>query len=500
MTQISKSNQPQQTDISLLDFIQKSAVIGTWEYDVKKMHVTWSDETRKIHEMPQDYKPNVEAGLLFYKEGFSRNTITKLFTNSIEKHQKFDTELQIITGNGKEKWIRSIGVPIIENNECIKVQGLFQDIDEKKKNTELIAFKEEQLRNTFENALVGMAILDLNGKWLQVNRSLCKMFGYTESELKQLSFTDLTHPEDKLLGVKAMKNMVNGTIDNFETEKRYIDKNGHTIWALLSSSIVRNDKGEPQHFVAQLNDLTSAKENKNKIEELLNTTKQQNNRLLNFAHIVSHNLRSHYGNLDMLLDIIKMDLPETTENEVFPLLGQAVQHLGDTVNNLNEVATINLKRIENMKSINLLHTVEKIISSLSGQIISSDSKYCIDIDPSINVKGVPAYLDSIILNFLTNAIKYKKPNEPAKIELEAHFEENNVILNIKDYGLGINLKLHGNKLFGMYKTFHNHKDSRGLGLFITKNQIEAIGGTIEVESEVNVGTTFSLKFNKYEEN
>ncbi|MDC0007163.1 ATP-binding protein [Winogradskyella sp.] len=103
-----------------------------------------------------------------------------------------------------------------------------------------------------------------------------------------------------------------------------------------------------------------------------------------------------------------------------------------------------------------------------------------------------------MLNFLTNAIKYKKPNEPAKVEIIATKKGHCIEMRIKDHGLGIDLEKHGDKLFGMYKTFHKHKDARGLGLFITKNQIEAIGGKIEVESAINVGTTFIIKFKNYE--
>ncbi|WP_225035038.1 PAS domain-containing sensor histidine kinase [Winogradskyella sp. SM1960] len=481
----------------LFDFIQEHASIGTWEYDPNLHTVNWSSQTKKLHGVSQDYEPTVEQGLNFYKTGDSLNLISKAFTDCIEKHKAYDVEVQIVTATGKDKWVRVIGTPIVENNECIKVQGLFQDIDEKTRTARALAYKEQLLRKTFETALVGMAILDLNGTWIDVNQSLCDMLGYSKKELKQLTFQDITHPKDVEQGRQAMKELLNGDIDNFQTEKSYIHKKGKVIPALLSTTIIKHRNEKPSHFVAQISDLSEIEKKSKKVSKLLATTENQNKRLLNFAHIVSHNLRSHYGNLDMLLDIVKMDLPETTENEIFPLIELAVDQLGETVGHLNEVATINIQKDLKTEPINVLDSLNKALSNISALILQSKTKISIHIDPQLYIEGVPAYVDSIVLNFLTNAIKYKKPNEPAKIDINFDMENDFVILKIKDYGQGIDLNKYGESLFGMYKTFHKHKDARGIGLFITKNQIEAIGGKIEVKSQVNEGTTFYIHLKKH---
>lgn len=495
---ITQAKTPDNKKVSLLDFIQKHAAIGTWEFDTELLAITWSSETKKIHQVPIDYKPNIERALSFYKKGYSLDTITKLFNNCIEKYEEYDVELQIITPSGREKWVRAIGMPIIENNKCVKVQGIFQCIDKKTKISKSLAYKEEQLRRTFETALVGMAIIDLEGNLINVNRSLCKTVGYSKDEMKSLTLLDITHPEDLKKDYKAMMGMLSGKIDHYETEKRYLSKQRQTIWVQLSTSIVRDDNGKPLHFVAQINDLTEIKKTSQKVSQLLATTENQNKRLLNFAQIVSHNLRSHYGNLDMLLDIVKMDLPETTDNEIFPLICLAVSHLGETIENLNEVAAINIQKDLKTEPLNLLENFNRANSSISALIIESKTVISVNIESDVVVKAVPAYLDSILLNFLTNAIKYKKPTENAKIEINSSIEDNFVVLKIRDYGQGIDLVKYGDKLFGMYKTFHKHEDSRGLGLFITKNQIEAIGGKIEVESKVNEGTTFYIHLKKHE--
>ncbi|MDO1501458.1 PAS domain S-box protein [Winogradskyella maritima] len=489
----------QKHDNMLLEFIQEQASIGTWHFDVLNSDLQWSSQVKKIHEVPDNYVPDVSTAINFYKKGYSRNKITQLFTESLEEFKPYDVELQIVTAKGNKRWVRAIGKPVVVNNECVKVQGLFQDIDEKTKRAEVLAIKESELRRTFNDALIGMALVDLDGNWLKVNKSICHMLGYTKKELKSMTFMDITHPDDLMKGYRAMFDMVSGKRNHFETEKRYIHKNGHIVWTLLSVSLVRKNNGKPLHFLAQVNDLTQLKNSSKKVLQLLETTEKQNKRLLNFAHIVSHNLRSHYSNLDMLLDIAQVDLPELKKHHLFTMMSDAINHLGETVENLNDVAAINMKRDIRLEPISLLDTFTSVLSSISGLILESKATVCANIDPKLKVIGIPAYLDSIMLNFLTNAVKYKKPDGIANIEVKASEADEFILIEFKDNGMGIDLERVGDKLFGMYKTFHKHEEARGLGLFITRNQIEAIGGYVKVESEVHIGTTFKVYLRKFNE-
>ena len=163
---------------------------------------------------------------------------------------------------------------------------------------------------------------------------------------------------------------------------------------------------------------------------------------------------------------------------------------------LNEVVAINTATLENLEPLNLSRYVEKAIANIWAMALKVDCLILNDIREDLQVKAIPAYLDSIILNLMTNAIKYRSQNKKPLIHLASEYRNDFVVLKIKDNGLGIDLKQHGSKLFGLYKTFHGNKDARGVGLFITKNQIEAMGGKVEVESEVEKGTTFKVFLNK----
>ena len=105
---------------------------------------------------------------------------------------------------------------------------------------------------------------------------------------------------------------------------------------------------------------------------------------------------------------------------------------------------------------------------------------------------IPAYLDSILFNLISNSIKYKRPDAAPIINISAQQTTDFVKITVSDNGLGIDLNLHKKKIFGLYKTFHKHQEARGLGLYITKNQVEAMNGKINVSSKINGGTTFTI--------
>ena len=476
----------------LLNKTNEVALIGTWEVDLIDNTISWSNVTKKIHDLEGNYSPKLETAINFYKEGPHRNKINNLYNKCVTDGEPFDEELMIVTNDNTEKWVRSIGFPVMEKGVCTRVYGVFQDIDEKNKVLKQLSNTEQKFRKTFDFAGLGMALVGMDSKWIRVNKSLCNMLGYTEEEFLELKYQALTHPEDLLDDEILLKEALSGNLDSYKIEKRFFHKNGKIIWTNLTVSVVKDDEGRPIHFVTQINDISTIKTANKKVNNLLEITKDQNNRLLNFAHIVSHNLRSHSGNLQMLLDLMEIDTPELTELETFPLLKDAVGQLDETVQNLNEVAVLNTKTELNLENLNLNSYITNAISNINSVVLDDSVSIINNVDDSFVVSAIPAYVDSIILNFLTNAIKYQSANRNPIVTINAKRKDNFVVLSVEDNGLGIDLNIHGDKLFGMYKTFHKHKDARGLGLFITKNQIEAMGGRVEVLSEVDKGTTFNI--------
>lgn len=351
---------------------------------------------------------------------------------------------------------------------------------------------EERFTRSFEHSAIGMALVSTEGKWLKVNSNLCEMTGYSEKELLRKTFQELTHPEDLSSDMAFVQQLLKRDINDYQIEKRYFHKKGHIVWALLSVSLVRDRFGYPVHFVSHIEDITARKEAELQLRHTNELVSEQNNRLVNFAHIVSHNLRAHSGNFEMLLYMIEEAKSEEEKNELMLHLKKVSSLLSETIVHLNDVVSIQ-SNIGKLKiPLNLKEYIDNTLNVLAAEITLHQAQFKLDVPTDVTVDFNPAYLESVLLNLVSNAIKYRHPNRVPVIDISFRIENGEKTLSIADNGKGLNLERYGEKLFGMYNTFHGNKDAKGIGLFIAKSQIESMGGRIEVKSEVNKGAMFKI--------
>ncbi|MNE40968.1 Alkaline phosphatase synthesis sensor protein PhoR [compost metagenome] len=222
---------------------------------------------------------------------------------------------------------------------------------------------------------------------------------------------------------------------------------------------------------------------------------QQNSRLLNFSHIVSHNLNTQAGNIKSILDLMDYDANLVGNSEMLSHLRTVSDDLNDTIANLTQLVAIQSDLNIDVKSLQLNRYVKKIIGIISTCNDASKVTIINSVSDDAVIHFNPAYLESVLLNFTTNAVKYSHPERHPIIEFSFSIENGSKVLSIADNGLGIDLDRHGEMLFGLYKTFHKHQDAQGIGLYITKNQIEAMKGKVTVNSKVGEGTVFKIIFN-----
>lgn len=238
--------------------------------------------------------------------------------------------------------------------------------------------------------------------------------------------------------------------------------------------------------------ITDRKEAELELNKSLELVTEQNKRLLNFSYIVSHNLRSHTSNIKSLLDLLRYAESEVERVEMMHILHNVSNVLDETIRDLSHVVSIHTNLNHTIESLHLREYVDKAILVLGEQIAMKKANVQNHVPEELKIKYTSAYLDSILLNFISNSIKYSHPERVPEVNISCLLESDKVVLIISDNGIGIDMEKNGKKLFGMYKTFHGNTDARGIGLFITKNQIEAMGGKVEVESEVGKGTTFRV--------
>ncbi|MGX1927979.1 sensor histidine kinase [Flagellimonas sp. 2504JD4-2] len=483
-----------------LDFslqAERIARIGSWEVDLINHKIFWSDMTKEIHEVDKNYIPDLEGGINFYKEGEHRDRIVKVVSEAIEKGEPYDEELVIVTAKGKEKWVRAIGNAEMVNGKASKIFGVFQDIDKAKRESIRYQVLTDRMRMAVESSNIGIWDYDIINNSLVWDDNMYSLY-----QVKKEDFTGVVeawestiHPEDKERSLKAVEDAISGKKE-FNTEFRIKTADGSTRYILGQGKVFRDAKGNPIRMIGANSDVSRIKKVDNRLRELLNTTERQNKSLLNFAHIVSHNLRSHSSNLSMLTGMLLENTVPDKQQRFIEMIRISSDRLDETVVQLNEVIKIQTDDHKNFQWVNVKSTLESTLESINALIDEVVPKIQIDIPDMLKVFAIRPYLSSIFLNLLTNSIKYRNPKRKLNLKISTVQNKEETIIAFKDNGKGIDLEKHGDKLFGMYKTFHGNKDAKGVGLFISKNQMDAMGAKIEVESNVDKGTTFKLHFNR----
>lgn len=259
------TEQKQQTEF--LDLTSKIANIGVWQANVETREVIWSHSTKLIHEVEETYNPSWGEAIDFIKEGEFRDRMNSIIENSVVTGEPWNEDILIITPKGKEKWVRARGFSKIDKGKTIELYGTIQDINEEKLKALQLAQSEQLFKQVFESAAIGMGIVDLYGKWLRVNKSLCGILGYTEEELLKRSFQEITHPEDLERDLALQKELKEASRNNYQIEKRYLHSNGSIVWVVIAVSMVRDQESRPLHFISQITDITSTKKAQAKVEE-----------------------------------------------------------------------------------------------------------------------------------------------------------------------------------------------------------------------------------------
>lgn len=492
--------------------------VGGWEIDLIKGELIWSEVTKQIHEVDTQTQPNLQEGISFFKEGETRTSITNVILNSVKTGNPFDEELQIVTAKGNQVWVRIMGFAETTEDKNIKLApahshltsqaneaqtirlyGTFQDIDKQKKNMLLlqqsnsnIAKDNAYLKSMVENNLFYIIKIDLEGNYTYFNPFFIEKMGIEPGEWLGKSSMSLIIPQDHQLCIDTVNKCFAEPDKSQLVVLRKPTQNGITSnqWEF---SILKDESGNLTEFLCIGYEITPLLKKQEELELLLNITSNQNIRLNNFTHIVSHNIRSHVANLTGIISITDLDNVEETAIS-WGLIKNTVSSLDETINNLNQIISIQSEKELPVANLNIYDEIIRLLQGITLLIERSKIAIVYDFEPTLTLNTNAAYFESIILNLVTNAIKYKAVNINPQIQISVFKKQNFKVISFKDNGLGIDLKRHSDKIFGMYKTFHNNKDAKGLGLFIIKTQIEAMGGKIEVISKIGEGTTFNVYF------
>ncbi len=277
-------------------------------------------------------------------------------------------------------------------------------------------------------------------------------------------------------------------------EDTLYDPEGVPITHLRRLFPVRNEQGELLMVIGYGIDITERKIMENKQAMLVKQLSVQNTQLTDFCNIVSHNLRAPLVNMSMLVQYIEESEDETDRMELIKMLKPVVENLHGTFGELVESIQIKQDHEVLSEKILLADCVDRTLKELKFEVNKSQAEFQVDFSEAPAILFPSKYLFSIIHNLLSNALKYQSPQRKPLIKIATKKVNDDVILSVADNGLGIDLVKHGKNFFKIGKVFHKNPNAKGFGLFMTKTQVEAMGGTIWVESMPDEGSTFFIEF------
>jgi len=490
-------SQLQKTQSSISDFIQESSLAGLWYWDLRNPENRWATPKfwRTVGYDPKSIAHEATAWNAVNPEDLAALK-EQVAACEASYTESFEQVVRCTHHKGSSAWLYCRGLLIRdEAGQPYRMLGVLTDFTQQR-NEEVYA---QEVANHYGTILSNQSVYiiktDAQGNYTYVNDLFYERFGHDSRIIGTSSLQSIIQEDwPKCLAVVERCFVEPELSHQVILRKPYRDgtvKSNH--WEFKG---MLNGAGEVAEILCVGYDVTLLVDNLEKSRQLLDLTKQQNTRLQNFAYIISHNIRSHSANLTSLVKLMQLTTDKAQSAMFLQMLKTSTDKLAETIVNLNEIVTANSNANQPKELRSLRHEVDKTLQALNILIHESSISIGIDIPAEVTVSVVPAYLDSILLNLISNAIKYRSTTAKPTIHLSCYRDADFIVLVIKDNGLGIDLSRNRNKVFGMYKTFHNNADARGVGLFITKNQIEAMNGKIEVESEVGIGSTFKVYFNE----
>lgn len=240
-----------------------NAGIGVWEYNIQTQTMRWDTSMRQIYGVEGDDEVidfHQWLGFLLPQDASKVQSVIKSASNVAES---FDTSFTIQRANDrKNRHIQARGMTYLdEDGKPLRIVGVNVDITLQKRFEDALREAEERFRSSFESAAVGMAMVGLDGRFIQVNKALGEIIGYSFDELLKLDFESITHPQDLIRDNHLLAELMEGTRQNYQMEKRYIHKDGRVVWVHLSVSAVRNEKGRVLYFISQIQNITERKKN-----------------------------------------------------------------------------------------------------------------------------------------------------------------------------------------------------------------------------------------------
>lgn len=461
-----------------LDNLMKSTEIGTIFLDT-------SFRIRK-------YTPSIEEHFPIRKNDLGRSIFD--FNSDIDLI-KYREELLSILRIGKalefniqdlkfRHWLMKITPFINESSEIKGIVISFIDVSQLREAEELLRESEKRFRTLADSSPVLIWVANAELKRVLFNTPWLHFTG-VESENSLIdNWLNTVHPEDRGNLLKVFHEAAQEK-QAYKVNYRILDPQQGYRW-ILENGIPRF--GKDKVFLGYVGSCVDFTEEKLAKEQLT----RSNSELEQFAYVATHDLRAPVSNLKNLFELFRSQGFVNEENQaILQRLEISTNEIHDTLHDLISIVSLKKDLMEHMTEVSFSEIFQQVKLGIEEMIQKSDAQIETDFSEVNSLQYIPNQLKSIIQNLITNAIKYCHPDRSPHIQLKSFIDHNYICLSIKDNGIGISDN-HKNKIFGLFQRIEEGIEGKGIGLYITKSQVESLGGKIEVESVPGIGSTFIL--------
>jgi len=429
--------------------------------------------------------------------GYHPKEMFRALWRSIGSGQVWHGEIRNKTKEGAYYWVDTTIVPFLNSaGKPYQYVAIRSDITRKKMAEMELSASELKFRSMVEHINDVIVLVDKDGCILFASPSLTTVAGYKPGDIMGKKAMPMVHPTDYERVKKKLALAVAGGIDKRVFELQYRHKDGHFVTLEAQAN---NQLANPSvaAIVITCRDITQRKIQEQEKNRLISELTQSNTDLKQFSYITSHNLRAPLTNLLAIFNLLNEAQPLAAERaSLLKSLESSTLQLNDTLNDLMRILLIRDRKgvhIEDVHFAGAYKAGRRMIELLlkeAGALITTN------FDEAPAVPFVQPYMESIFLNLLSNAIKYRDPGRPLQIEIASRNAPENVILTVKDNGIGMHLPAVKNKVFGMYQRFHKQSEGKGLGLYLVYTKMKSLGGDVAVDSKEGEGTIFTLSFKR----
>lgn len=408
---------------------------------------------------------------------------------------KWKCEYRFKKADGEYAFVKEKAI-ILRDDEGtpVRVIGAMQNITRRKVEEQRLRLFESIITESTDIILISEAPSGEScSTIIFANDAFTTITGYGKDEIIGRTHQILHGPKTEIHDIKRLfRRLELG--ESGEIEIVHYKKNGEEFWANINMVPVSNSEGVFTHWIAIERDITGRKKQECEREQFISDLTQSLKDLKQFAYITSHNLRAPLANLLGLLNLLnEIPVADPMLAELLCGFKTSTEYLNHTINDLVKVLIIkdNPSLQENLQISKVFQSVCAEMGELVNKIKPDLN---IDFNQATHITFNRLYMESILSNLMSNAIKFRSTNRLLKISVCTRVLQGSILMTFEDNGIGLDVDRYKDRLFGFYQRFHNYPDSKGLGLYMIKLQMEALGGSISIQSQVDVGTKLTLAF------